>query len=92
MFVEIYTKSNCSYCVKAKDLLKKQITKSSDIVKEIFIASAQAPELGDLIQRLPNAKTLPQIFIDNVAIGGYDDLVVWFNKTRISPIHTEDTL
>lgn len=78
MFVEIYTKNNCSFCVKAKALLSEKLTGTSDIIKEIPITSAHDPELGDLLQRIPGAKTLPQIFINNVAVGGYDQLVAWF--------------
>jgi glutaredoxin len=60
------------------------MTGTSDIIKEIPITSAHDPELGDLLQRVPGAKTLPQIFINNTAIGGYDQLVAWFSANSIS--------
>ena len=36
--------------------------------------------LSELLQRNPNARTMPQIFINSEHIGGYQDLVVWFES------------
>lgn len=77
MKVEIYSRDNCSYCVKAKALLEK-----NDIAYE----EIHAPDHRDaLIARVTadtgNApKTLPQIYIDGGYVGGYDQLVVFLNK------------
>ena len=74
MKVEIYTKNNCIWCDRAKLLLD-----SKDIeFKEIDLSDDQKREksynsIGE------NVKTVPQIYIDDLRIGGYQDLVAWFN-------------
>jgi len=72
--VEIYTKNNCIWCDRAKILLNskdiefKEIDLSDDQKREKFYNS-----IGE------NVKTVPQIYIDNLRVGGYQDLVAWFN-------------
>lgn len=74
MKVEIYTKNNCIWCDRAKLLLDtkeiefKEIDLSDDQKREKFYNS-----IGE------NVKTVPQIYIDDIRIGGYLDLVAWFN-------------
>lgn len=74
MKVEIYTKNNCIWCDRAKLLLDskniefKEIDLSDDQKREKFYNS-----IGE------NVKTVPQIYIDDLRIGGYQDLVAWFN-------------
>ena len=72
--VEIYSKSNCSFCDKAKLLFK-----TKNIVFKDY--NTEEPNiLSELLQRNPNARTMPQIFINSEHIGGYQDLVVWFES------------
>jgi glutaredoxin 3 len=35
-----------------------------------------------LFEAVPNAKTVPQIFLDGKYIGGYDDLKKYFDKAE----------
>jgi glutaredoxin 3 len=66
--VIIYSKNNCPYCDHAKTLLKsKQITYT-----EIHVDENPA-ELEKMIT-LSGRRTVPQIFINDQAIGGFDDL------------------
>ncbi|RMF16559.1 MAG: glutaredoxin 3 [Alphaproteobacteria bacterium] len=68
--VEIYTRSWCPYCLRAKTLLK---SKGVDY-REIDID--RAPERrAEMIERSGGRTTVPQIFIDGRPIGGSDDLV-----------------
>ncbi len=67
--VEIYTKDYCPYCVKAK-LLFDQL---SVHYTEIDISKDTA-KFDELRARKPDARTVPQIFINDEAIGGCDDL------------------
>lgn len=67
--IVIYTKDHCPYCVKAKQLLtiKKQKFTEIDIGKN--------PEKRDeMLTKVPNARTVPQIIINGKAIGGCDNL------------------
>ncbi len=67
--IEIYSKSVCPYCVRAKKLL----TKKGVSYTEIDIA--QNAELRDMmIKRTNGRQTVPQIFINDNHVGGCDDL------------------
>ena len=69
--VEIYSKSNCSFCDKAKNYFAQNNIP--------FTAhNAEIPEIFDvLMTRNPFARTMPQIFINDELIGGYTDLEEW---------------
>ncbi|RZO28764.1 MAG: hypothetical protein EVA97_01755 [SAR86 cluster bacterium] len=67
--VEIYSKSNCSYCVMAMNFFE-----SKNVDYEVY--STDDPNIFDeMMKRNPYARTLPQIFIDDELIGGYTDLI-----------------
>ena len=66
--IEIYSKDWCPFCSKAKSLLQ---SKQLDYA-EIDITTDRALE-QEMIER-SGRRTVPQVFIDGDAIGGYDDL------------------
>ena len=69
MEVIIYSKDNCSNCLKVKKKLKKYnptiLLLGKDITREEFF------------KKFPNSKIMPQVVIDNKHIGGYNDLEKW---------------
>lgn len=67
--VEIYTKLYCGYCYRAKRLLD-----SKGVDYEEYDITLGGPKRAEMLERKPNAMTVPQIFIDDVAVGGSDDL------------------
>ena len=67
--VEIYTKMFCGYCHRAKRLLD---SKGIDYIEYDITMDGQKRD--EMRARAPGAMTVPQIFIDDVAIGGSDDL------------------
>ena len=72
--VEIYSKSNCSFCDKAKYYFDQ-----NDITYQEH--NVEIPETFKiLMERNPNARTMPQIFIDDKLIGGYSDLMEFVNE------------
>ena len=72
--VEIYSKSNCVFCDKAKNYFSQnEISYVEYNVKKPEIFEA-------LMSRNPNARTMPQIFINDELIGGYTDLMEWIDK------------
>ena len=72
--VEIYSKSNCSFCDKAKYYFDQ-----NDITYQEH--NVEIPETFKiLLERNPNARTMPQIFIDDKLIGGYTDLMDLVNE------------
>ena len=75
MSVTIYTKDLCGYCDAAKSLLERMNVRfdeakiGTDITRE------------ELLEIVPNARTAPQIVINNKVVGGYDDLVDYIENT-----------
>ena len=67
--VEIYTKAWCGYCHRAKRLLE---SKGVDFVE--YDITLGGPKKSEMLERKPDAFTVPQVFIDGRAIGGSDDL------------------
>jgi len=73
--VTVYTKDLCGYCDAAKSLLRKMNVRfdeakiGTDITRE------------ELLEIAPNARTAPQIVINNKVVGGYDDLVEYIENT-----------
>lgn len=67
--VEIYTKFTCPYCVRAKHLLDSKGVNYTE-----YDVTMGGPKRAEMVARAPGAQTVPQIFINDVAIGGSDDL------------------
>ncbi len=67
--IEVYTTPSCPFCIRAKRLLhERQLA-----FEEIDVAGD--PELRDqVVVRSGGRRTVPQIFIDERAIGGYEEL------------------
>ena len=64
----VWSKDQCSFCVQAKNLLN---SKNIDY-EERNINEGYTKE--QLLEVVPNARTLPQIFIDDKLIGGFTEL------------------
>jgi glutaredoxin 3 len=65
--VVIYTTNYCPYCTAAKALLRSKNVRFEEI--DVGEDPARRAEMEKLSQR----RTVPQIFIDGIPIGGYDD-------------------
>jgi glutaredoxin 3 len=66
--VEIYTTPTCPYCHAAKVLLREKGVDYNEI-------SVIEPELRQkMTERAHGRRTVPQIFIGDVHVGGYDDM------------------
>ncbi len=76
--VEIYTKFACPYCVRAKHLLDGKGVDYAEY--DVTMGGAKRDEM---VARAPRARTVPQIFIDDIAIGGSDDLRELENSGRL---------
>ncbi|MGE8502404.1 MAG: glutaredoxin 3 [Pseudomonas sp.] len=66
--VTLYTTGHCPYCVNAKVLL----TRKGVAFEEIDVGSSPQ-QLGEMLQR-SNRRSVPQIFIGERHVGGFDDL------------------
>lgn len=67
--VEIYSTGICPYCTMAKLLLDRKGVEYTEIRVDLEPAKRQ-----EMMQK-SRQRTVPQIFINNEAIGGYTDLV-----------------
>jgi len=67
--VVLYTTAHCPYCVRARALLDKKGVIYTDHRID------QHPELRPEMEQLANGRTsVPQIFIDDFHVGGFDDM------------------
>jgi glutaredoxin 3 len=67
--VEIYTSPLCGFCHAAKRLLSQKGIEFSEV--DVWANPDRKPEM---IQRANGGRTVPQIFVGDVHIGGCDDL------------------
>lgn len=67
--VEIYTSPMCGFCHAAKRLLTQKDVSFTEI--DVWAAPDQKPEM---IRRAGGSRTVPQIFIGDVHVGGSDEL------------------
>ncbi len=67
--VEIYVTNYCPYCVKAKRLLD-----AKDINYTTIDVTGDDAAREALVKKSGGRMTVPQIFINDQAIGGCDDL------------------
>jgi len=74
--IEIYSKDLCPYCDMAKEFFKqKELT---FVEHKIGHADSTYPNgftKQMLLERVPGARTVPQIFIDGKLVGGWTDLI-----------------
>lgn len=67
--VEIYTKWGCPYCVRAKALLDAKGVAYSE-----YDLTLGGPKRDEMLTRVSGASTVPQILINDAAIGGFDEM------------------
>ena len=69
MNIEIYTSVNCFYCVAAKRLLDEKNIRyvEYDVSRDITLREK-------MLEKANGLRTVPQIFINDVHIGGCDEL------------------
>ena len=72
--VLIYTTASCPYCIHAKQLLQEKGLAYSEIRVDL-----DDTEREKMITR-SGRRTVPQIFINDQHIGGFDDLYAYFLK------------
>ena len=74
----VYSKYHCPFCDQAKALLK-----AKDIAfEERKIGDGYTKE--DLLEAVPTARTVPQIFLDEKLIGGFTELKKYFESEHVN--------
>lgn len=69
----VWSQENCPFCVKAEQLLEEH---GVEVEKRELNGTDWT--VKQLRESVPHARTVPQIFIDNEYVGGYDDLEARF--------------
>ena len=78
--VEIYTKTFCPYCWRAKHLLE------SKGVRYVEILVDSGDIRAEMIQRANGRTTVPQIFVRELHVGGCDDLYALERDGRLDEL------
>jgi glutaredoxin 3 len=79
--VDIYTSRSCPYCIRAKSLLKSKGIQFNELEVD------GNPELiAESVKRSNGMRTVPQIFIEDFHVGGYDDMVILDQKGELDPL------
>jgi len=81
--VKIYTTNWCPSCVAAKRLLQEESIEFEEINIEENEISRQA------LQDISGKYTVPQIFINNKCIGGYDHLLLLHQNKELKDLINE---
>ena len=70
----VFTKYRCSYCDRAKSLIEQKGCEYESINIE------EDNNIDLLLEKNKYARTMPQIFINDKLIGGYSELVKFFEE------------
>jgi len=79
--IEIYSGDYCPYCSRAKALLNKKGAPFTE-----YNVKADPAQRETMMSRTNNARTIPQIFINNQHIGGCDDLYALDKAGKLDPL------
>ena len=75
----VWSSVGCAWCDKAKTLLKSK----GIAYEEKLIGSVYKKE--DLLEAVPGARSVPQIFLDGEYVGGFDQLAIRLRGTERNP-------
>jgi glutaredoxin 3 len=79
--VTMYTTATCPYCIQAERLLRAKG------VQEIAKVRVDLePELRHKMMETTGRRTVPQIWIGETHVGGYDDLVALDRAGNLDPL------
>ena len=79
--VKMYTTAVCPYCIRAKQILK---ARGVDTIDEIRIDTQ--PEERMKMMQVTGRRTVPQIFIGDIHVGGCDELMALDSRGGLMPL------
>lgn len=85
--VEIYSSPFCGYCYRAKQLLDTKQVHYTE-----FNVLTEPGRKSEMIDRANGGRTVPQIFINGVAVGGCDDLYALERAGDLDAMLAEESL
>jgi glutaredoxin 3 len=78
--VQIYTTDWCPYCNAAKSLLDEKGIPYDEI------DVTEADLRMEMVQRAHGRRTVPQIFIGDKHVGGYDEMAALERRGQLDPL------
>jgi glutaredoxin 3 len=82
--IKIYTTSFCSYCIRAKRLLQSRGLQYEEI------SADRDPKLRAWLLEKSGQRTVPQIFIGGISIGGYTELSLLDQRDLLLSMVSDD--
>ena len=79
--IEIYTRDACVFCDRAKELFKSKNLSYSE-----YNIWQNSNYFDEVLERSNGQRTMPQIFINNIHVGGYDELKTLIEKGEFETI------
>ena len=79
--IEVYSTAVCPYCVAAKNLLKARGLEWTEVRVDTDPSQREA-----MLARSGGARTVPQIFINDRHVGGFDDLAAADRSGRLAEL------
>jgi glutaredoxin 3 len=79
--IEVYSTAVCPYCVSAKNLLKAKGLEWTEVRIDTDPAQRDA-----MLTRSGGRRTVPQIFVNDQHVGGFDDLVAADRSGKLSQL------
>jgi glutaredoxin 3 len=79
----VYSKPGCPACDGAKKLLESKSLPYKELILDVGQVKDMTKEyttVEALKKRVPNARTVPQIFDGDILIGGFDSLQLYIGK------------
>ncbi|MFN7135976.1 MAG: glutaredoxin 3 [Thermomonas sp.] len=78
--ITIYSTEVCPYCVMAKNFLKSKGMRWSEVRIDTD------PAAREKMVALTRRTSVPQIFIGDVHVGGYDDMMALHRAGKLEPL------
>lgn len=79
--VTMYCTGVCPYCTMAEKLLKR---KGVELIEKIRV-DLDPPKMAEMMEKT-GRRTVPQIYIDDLHVGGFDDLAELDQDGKLAPL------
>ncbi|MBZ0222904.1 MAG: glutaredoxin 3 [Dokdonella sp.] len=79
--IEVYSTASCPYCVAAKQLLARKGLAFDEVRIDLDPARRE-----EMLQRAAGRRTVPQIFVNDTHVGGFDDLAAAERSGRLDEL------
>ncbi|AMJ57469.1 glutaredoxin 3 [Stenotrophomonas nitritireducens] len=78
--ITIYSTAVCPYCVAAKNFLKSKNQSWTEVRIDLD------PAAREKMMALTKRTSVPQIFVGEVHVGGYDDMIALHRAGKLEPL------